>query len=152
MASVGRAAALGDSTALDDLQSVVSTFLAAGKTVSRSRLDELRNLAFANIELDRAIATTARHSIPTFASGGQHLGGARIVGEMGPELEITGPSRIVNSRDTSNLVDLTPLIAEVRQLRSDSKAANIAIARNTRRVAQMVRKWDGDGLPEERIA
>ncbi len=152
LASVGRAAALGDSTALDDLQSVVSTFLAAGKTVSRSRLDELRNLAFANIELDRAIATTARHSIPTFASGGQHLGGARIVGEMGPELEITGPSRIVNSRDTSNLVDLTPLIAEVRQLRSDSKAANIAIARNTRRVAQMVRKWDGDGLPEERIA
>lgn len=33
--------------------------------------------------------------IPGFASGGYHSGGLRIVGENGPELEATGPSRII---------------------------------------------------------
>ncbi|MDI3335862.1 hypothetical protein QKW60_05555 [Defluviimonas aestuarii] len=33
--------------------------------------------------------------IPGFASGGNHIGGLRIVGENGPEVEATGPSRIL---------------------------------------------------------
>ena len=43
-------------------------------------------------------------SIPGFADGGFHRGGARIVGEHGPELEVTGPSRIYNSRDTRRML------------------------------------------------
>ena len=43
-------------------------------------------------------------SVFGFASGGHHRGGARIVGENGPELEITGPSRIYSSRDTRRIL------------------------------------------------
>ena len=40
-----------------------------------------------------------------FKSGGHHPGGARIVGENGPELEVTGPSRIYSNRDTRRIMN-----------------------------------------------
>lgn len=43
-------------------------------------------------------------SPPRFAAGGNHAGGWRIVGERGPELEATGPSRIFNARDTAAIL------------------------------------------------
>lgn len=42
--------------------------------------------------------------VPGFAGGGDHAGGARIVGERGPELEFTGPSRIVNASRTRDML------------------------------------------------
>jgi hypothetical protein len=36
----------------------------------------------------------SKYGIPAFAAGGMHRGGLRIVGERGPELEYTGPSRL----------------------------------------------------------
>jgi hypothetical protein len=39
-----------------------------------------------------------------FASGGDHQGGLRIVGENGPELEATGPSRIFNVDQTRRIL------------------------------------------------
>lgn len=45
----------------------------------------------------------SRKSIPGFASGGVFGGGWRIVGENGPELEATGPARIFNTNQTSDL-------------------------------------------------
>ena len=42
--------------------------------------------------------------IPGFASGGDHSGGVRLVGERGPELEFTGPSRIVDANRTQQLL------------------------------------------------
>lgn len=39
-----------------------------------------------------------------FAGGGDHRGGYRIVGERGPELEVTGPSRIFNADQTRNIL------------------------------------------------
>lgn len=60
--------------------------------------------------------------LPRFASGGFHRGGLRIVGENGPELESTGPSRITSNADLSKLLNnddivqqLLALIAEVRK-------------------------------------
>ena len=39
-----------------------------------------------------------------YANGGQHSGGLRMVGERGPELELTGPSRIIsNSKLMENM-------------------------------------------------
>lgn len=43
-------------------------------------------------------------TIKAFASGGTHSGGLRIVGENGPELEATGPSRIFNASQTSAML------------------------------------------------
>lgn len=42
--------------------------------------------------------------IPGFADGGDHTGGWRIVGERGPELEYTGPSRIFDAPTTRQLL------------------------------------------------
>ncbi len=42
--------------------------------------------------------------IPGFASGGDHAGGLRIVGESGPELEATGPARIFNAQQTRQIL------------------------------------------------
>lgn len=42
--------------------------------------------------------------IPGFASGGDFAGGLRLVGEKGPELEFTGPSRIMNAELTRQLL------------------------------------------------
>ncbi|WP_288080316.1 phage tail tape measure protein [Pseudomonas sp.] len=44
----------------------------------------------------------ANGEIPAFASGGVHAGGIRLVGERGPEIELTGPSRIISNRDAVN--------------------------------------------------
>lgn len=42
--------------------------------------------------------------IPGFASGGDHGGGLRIVGENGPELEATGAARIFNADQTRQIL------------------------------------------------
>lgn len=41
---------------------------------------------------------------PRFAAGGQHLGGLRIVGERGPELEATGPARYFTAAQTQQML------------------------------------------------
>lgn len=41
--------------------------------------------------------------VPQFAAGGYHGGGWRIVGEEGPELEYTGPSRIFSAMQTRQM-------------------------------------------------
>jgi len=41
--------------------------------------------------------------VPKFAAGGLHDGGVRLVGENGPELEVTGPSRIIDAQRTAQL-------------------------------------------------
>lgn len=70
-----------------------------------------------------------QQQIPAFAKGGDHVGGIRLVGEDGPELEVTGPSRIFNAADTRKIlsaqsapqviVQTDPaLLAEIQQLRA----------------------------------
>lgn len=46
-------------------------------------------------------ATPSSEKVPGYATGGFHPGGLRIVGEQGPELEYTGPSRIFNNASTN---------------------------------------------------
>lgn len=41
---------------------------------------------------------------PGYANGGMFGGGLRAVGEQGMELEVTGPSRIINNGDTKNML------------------------------------------------
>lgn len=54
--------------------------------------------------------------IPGFAAGGRHIGGLRIVGENGPELEYTGPSTIVPADLTRQLMEArSPVVRDVQQ-------------------------------------
>jgi hypothetical protein len=81
------------------------------------------------------------YRVPGFAAGGDFSGGLRLVGEGGPELEVTGPSRIFNASQTSSLMsrlssssgsndalvaEIKALRQEVAQLRENNSAENVA--------------------------
>jgi hypothetical protein len=97
-------------------------------------------------------------NVPAFATGGTHMGGARIVGERGPELEVTGASRIFNHGDTMNMLSNAPVVSELQQLRreivsmrDEQRQLGIQTARNTERGYRVLREWNVTGLPEERV-
>lgn len=94
---------------------------------------------------------TSALGIKEFASGGLHTGGLRIVGENGPELEATGPSRIYNSNQLGNMLNHGATADEVKALREELKVAMYQIAKNTGKSYDLMNRWDGDGLPPERI-
>jgi uncharacterized protein YoxC len=89
---------------------------------------------------------------PLFANGGKHSGGLRIVGERGPEIEATGPSRIVSNDKLMNAIGSSDeLVGEIRALRQENIAAQRAIERNTRDLTQLNKRWDRAGMPETRV-
>lgn len=90
---------------------------------------------------------TALGGIPAFATGGMHSGGLRLVGENGPELEYTGPSRIFNAGQTSSMLDNSDQIAELRTLRDEMKGYLWSISKSTLRTADRLDRWDdGDRM------
>jgi hypothetical protein len=96
--------------------------------------------------------------IPAFADGGMHIGGARIVGERGPELEMTGPSRIMSNDDLMSALrgdrssaEIQAVRAEIAGLRSDLRQTQAQIVRHTKRTRDVLEGWDVEGLPEERV-
>lgn len=76
--------------------------------------------------------------VPGFASGGDFGGGIRLVGERGPELELTGRSRIFNAQKTADMLlgSGGGAANEIRALREEMKAALFAIAKNTLKAAK----------------
>lgn len=94
--------------------------------------------------------------VPGFASGGFHAGGLRLVGEDGPELEVTGPSRIYNASQTAAMLGgggNAETVAELRQLRADIRTDLRSIAKHTMKTAkytEYLEHFDADGLPPER--
>jgi len=98
-------------------------------------------------------------AVPRFAAGGSHMGGARIVGERGPELEFTGPSQIHSNANTMQMLSNAPVVSELKELRREMAAMRdeqrqlgIQTARNTDRTYRVLREFDVIGLPPERPA
>ena len=103
------------------------------------------------------------NGLPAFAAGGMHAGGIRLVGETGPELEVTGPSRIWSASQTRAMLqpqqqqNLQPLIEEVKALREEVKRqreenlnGQLAIASNTSQTSRILKRWEGGGMPTVR--
>jgi hypothetical protein len=68
--------------------------------------------------LKRAALLPSLGGIPGFAAGGWHSGGLRIVGERGPELEWTGPSRIFPAEQLQRVMaggDQRAVVAALRE-------------------------------------
>ena len=55
-------------------------------------------------QIRAAIAGSAEAKGRAFADGGLHMGGMRLVGERGPELEVTGPARIWSFEQTRRMM------------------------------------------------
>ena len=112
----------------------------------------LQNGALSAQDLFSAIRSGAVASgeIPMFQSGGLFGGGVRGVGERGFELEMTGPSRIINNADSNRILRALDSEPASRAQMDNMLAALVAISSNTRRQAQTLDNWDGDGLPAER--
>ena len=90
-----------------------------------------------------------------FARGGMFSGGMRLVGEEGPELELTGPSRIYSRQQTKDLLrgdnNDEGVRSAVSALRMDMKPLMIQVSKNTGKTARQLDRWDQDGLPETRV-
>lgn len=100
-------------------------------------------------------ATTGKWEVSqglrTYATGGMHPGGLRLVGEEGPELEVTGPSRIYSARETAQMMggDSSELLAEVRALRETvasqaDQLRRIAVA--TDQTQSKLKDFEGNGM------
>lgn len=90
---------------------------------------------------------------PRFAAGGMHSGGLRIVGEDGPELEATGPSRIWNDAQLRSAIDgggQNATASELSALRSDFRAQSRSQVSINARILKLFELWDTNGMPEVR--
>jgi guanyl-specific ribonuclease Sa len=124
------------------------------KTSGRTGAEIQKAIANAgNIGVNMDNSTRAKQ----FAMGGYHTGGIRMVGERGPELEATGPSRIFSHNQTASMFrdpDLKDAVRslkeEVSGLRTEQRQIQMDISKYTRRSYDIERKWDVDGLPATR--
>jgi hypothetical protein len=65
-----------------------------------------------------------------FAAGGSHPGGWRVVGERGPELEYTPPSRIYSNADSRQMLSQADpaLLTEVKNLKAEVQGLTRVLA------------------------
>jgi hypothetical protein len=99
-----------------------------------------------------------KKKVKKFAEGGYHAGGLRLVGEEGPELEATGPSRIYSASQTRNIFDMTGLMREFRamreelaQMREEQRQLGLAIADNTRKMQRILQQWNQTAVPTQEV-
>jgi phage-related minor tail protein len=112
----------GDAAALAKLPEVSQAIEQASKITAATSLDMARMRAWLAGSLSDTIRALGL-SVPAFAAGGTHTGGLRLVGERGPELEVTGPARYLSAADTMAALQgggsNAALVAEVRALREE---------------------------------
>jgi hypothetical protein len=116
-------------------------------------------------EIQQAISNTGNLAVSLdnstraaqFALGGYHSGGFRMVGERGPELEMTGASRIMSNNDTRKMLQNPDLVEavksmkeEISELRNEQRQLGINNNKYTKRTYDLYRQWDTEGLPAER--
>jgi hypothetical protein len=139
-------------------QSAYTTALSATQQAMKQVEAANQKLADAQAEYGALIARyeSTFGSTPAFASGGPFSGGLRIVGESGPELEMTGPSHIVNASKTEAFMSSNAaLLAEIKKLNAKIdrlEAISYQTTKNTQKTAKTLEKFDYDGLPDTRVA
>lgn len=149
---VSRLALAGDQDAAGNLSDVANQWLELSKESAKTQEDYGRTFGDVLRRVDLIVGKLSGKNVPGFAAGGFFSGGLRIVGENGPEMEATGPSRIWSASETRALLSGgdSGASAEIRSLREEVRAIGSALARNTMDTAKMLKRWDGNGMPEVR--
>jgi hypothetical protein len=141
------------------LEGLQDTFAAELETPQMQQVKALLNIQETNENASESLSSInnlmadffgASGRVPAFASGGYHSGGMRLVGERGPELEVTGPSRIYNAQQTKGMLSGNDTKAELAAMRRDLNNGLKAIAKSTRKSAETLNKFDYQGLPNDR--
>lgn len=135
----------------------LSTAFATVTTAAADAASSLIVAAKYSTYADYAAAAAGAGLTPTprFAAGGMHSGGLRIVGENGPELEATGPSRIWNDSQIRGALaggDSAGVAAAIERLDANMQAQASATVRLQNAMVKIFDRWDLDGLPEVRPA
>ena len=152
----------GDQAAIDALPQISQALLKASEAMAGTALDvaiaRATTAASLQATLDLISDPTKRlGQIPGFATGGDFLGGLRIVGENGPELEVTGPARIFNADQTARMLSnvnggsayaemaaelkqLREVVTELRGLREDQRSGLATVARGTTKTAALIER------------
>lgn len=91
-----------------------------------------------------------RTGVPGYAAGGDFGGGLRLVGENGPELEVTGPSRIFNANQTAAMIkgggNDSATVAELRGLRAEMQSNFEYIGRHIKATAEHTGEMNESGI------
>jgi DNA-binding MarR family transcriptional regulator len=95
--------------------------------------------------------------VPGFERGGAHMGGWRVVGEGGWELEHTGPSRVISNSESKAMLDNRAVVAVMEQVLSalssfhaDSSRWLVEMADHTADLAKLERLRETIGNPPVR--
>lgn len=97
-------------------------------------------------------AEAAKMGLPAFADGGMHSGGIRLVGEEGPELEVTGPARYYNANQTASMLSGNSDKEELEMLRYEVRAVAQHSAKLTRTIERLiVGTNDGEALQTKAV-
>jgi hypothetical protein len=104
-------------------------------------------------DIQLAIATSREaQSLRGFATGGYYPGGMALVGERGPELiDFSTPGMVYNNNQLRGAMGGGDTAVEIRMLREDNQAQSRAMVALQNRMTRLLERWDGDGLPEERM-
>lgn len=101
------AARAGDADAANRLPELAQAVADMAKATAGTLAQQQYALAYVFNSLDQTrnvLSSKYGLEIPKFANGGLHSGGARIVGEFEPELEVTGPARYWTARQTGQML------------------------------------------------
>ncbi len=153
----------GNLEAANNLPALASALVELGKGVTSTGVEQSLLTARTLAAMQSTLSVLNKSfgvTVPAFASGGLFGGGVRLVGEHGPEMEVTGSARIYSFDQTRRMMGNDELLAEIKalrkevaDLRSDNTAENRAIAGHTAMAARVLRDAsDGDAVNMRAVA
>ena len=120
----------GDQAAANSLPDLAKALVDLGKVNSVTAIEQAlltARTAGALRDVVGGIGNRFGIEVPAFAAGGKFGGGLRMVGEFGPELEVTGASHIYSAGQSRDIMG--DLIGEMRNLRAENAALREIIDR-----------------------
>ncbi len=146
----------GDTDAMDGLSDYADAVLEAAENETSTAAQYKVILASLVSSMSSLVEETTgtSYSVPEFATGGQHDGGWRVVGDggngSGTELEYTGKSQIFNGKQADTLINVEGIVSELNEIRTILRSGMGTLAKNTNKSYKVLDRWDKVGVPQER--